>query len=90
MIIEYKNWQLRPYSNGLCWELYEYKEVKPKDSDPYLDWVFTGKYPSNLSHGLFSIYELALKRGDDVTPLEDAMKTAKSIERDLKKIVKGA
>lgn len=78
MIVEYERWQLRPYSNGLCWELFEYREIKPREGEPYNDWVSLGKYPSTLGHGLAIILELALKQGLDVADVKSA---ADKVER---------
>lgn len=92
MIVEYERWRLQPYSNGLCWEVLEHREVKPKDKErePYMDWVSVGKYPSTFGHGLAIVYELALKAGADVVPLVQAMGRAKRIEATLMKTAKGA
>lgn len=84
LVIEYKDYQLRPYSNHLCWELYKYREVKSsKTGETRKDWVSMDKYPSSLGHGLQIIYELELKEGNEVKDLKSAITTAKRLQREL-------
>ena len=58
--------EIRPYNNGLCWEIYEYKTVKPRKEGEAEreEWVHTGKYPSTLGHALNIILEDLLREGD--------------------------
>lgn len=88
MILEYDNYRLKKSSNGLSWELYEYKTVEPKDKskEKYKDWVSMGKYPSTLGHGLAIIYECELKKGNKVTDLKTAITTAKRLHKELMEV----
>lgn len=85
MNIEYKNYQIRPYGNNLCWEIWKYKNVRNKKTgETRDDWVSLGWYPQSLDYALFLIYELELKLGDDTVDLKKAMSTAKSISTELR------
>ena len=46
-------YQLRPISNGLCFEVFKYKAVKDRETGEETEkWVSLGRYGSNLSHAL--------------------------------------
>ena len=88
MIFEIGNYQIRPYGNNLCWEIYEYRDVtchrgenKGKTSKK---WVSMERYPLKFGHALEVVYELMLKNCDEViTGLPDAINTAKKISDDI-------
>lgn len=93
MIIEYEDWQLRPFSNGLCWQLYEFRTVNRGKENQRNDWVALDCYPTTIGGGLETIYEFALKanedgEGYDTTDLKNAIKEAKAIKTALLKAVK--
>lgn len=51
-------YQLRPLSNGLCFEIFKYKTVKDRETgDEGEKWVSMGKYASSLSHGLRIVFD---------------------------------
>lgn len=87
MITEIGNYRIKPYENGLCWEVFKYREVKStKDGSVRMDWVSTGKYPSNYGQALQIVYELMLKESDEVIEgIEEAIKKAKKIEAQILK-----
>lgn len=31
MIVQIENYQIRPYPNNLCWEIWKFRDVKKKD-----------------------------------------------------------
>ena len=76
--------EIRPYGNGLCWEIFAYRKVKARDGHEYMDWVSTGKYPSTLGHGLRIILDDLLKDGD--APIRGLKATTKKVEETYKKI----
>lgn len=87
MKIQYDNYELRPYSNGLCWELWEYKTVTAKDTkEKRKEWVSLGVYPSNLGHGLACIYERELMKQRGTKDLKAAITTAKRLHKELMEV----
>ena len=78
--------EVRPYGNGLCWEIFEYRKVKARDGHDYMDWVSTGKYPSTLGHALRIILDDLLKDGD--SPIRGLKATSKKVEEIYKRIEK--
>ena len=84
MIYEIGNYRIKPYPNGLCWEIFEYRELKPKEGEPRMDWVSLGLYPTNFGRALVIVYERILKDGDDVVEgIENAIELANAIEKRL-------
>lgn len=87
------NYKIKPYQNGLCWEVFEYREVtanrganKGKIS---MKWVSSGKYPTTFGHALEIVYESMLKEGEQIIDgLPEAIETAKKIRNELLKQVK--
>ena len=80
------------YHNGLCYDLYEFREVVNKRTGESKgeQWVHTGKYPTSFTHALRIIYEMELKRGDGtINGLKAAIKHAEQIEQRItERIVK--
>lgn len=83
MIIEYENYQLRPYSNGLCWQIWEYRTVYKGKRNEHKDWCPIECYPSSLGYGLVCIYEKILKEDLGTVEIKQAIKEAKRIKREL-------
>lgn len=88
MIFEIGNYQIRPYRKGLCYEIFEYRDVTCKSGEnegkTSKKWVSMEKYPSTFGHALQIIYGLMLIKGDEViTGLPDAINTAQKISDDL-------
>lgn len=89
MITEIGNYRIKPYHNGLCWEVFKYREVTSKDGETRMDWVSTGKYPGNYGYALQVVYELMLKDSDEVIEgIEEAIEKAKKIEAQILKAAK--
>ena len=93
MVIEFRDFQIRPYSNHLCWEVWERKPYKlPRNKaakatakEGEMVWAFTGKYPSDLESALRTVQELALKRYGDCLELSLAVKEVKAVTAELAK-----
>lgn len=88
MIFEIGNYQIRPYHNNICWEIFEYRDVtcnRGKDKGKTSKkWVSTERYPATFGRALQIIYGLMLIKGDEViTGLPDAINTAQKISDDL-------
>lgn len=83
MIIEYEDFQLRPYSNGLCWQIWERKTVYKGTPNEHQEWRALDCYPSSLGYGLVCIYEKVLKRNPDTLTIKQAIKEAKRIKNEL-------
>lgn len=99
MIYEIDEYQIRPYSNHLCWELFEYREVTCNKGDhkgeKRMDLVSLGVYPSSFGHALYIIYELQLKKAEEgkgtVTKgLKSALKHVDELYSKLERKVEGA
>lgn len=90
MITEIGKYRIKPYTNRLCWEIFEYREVTSNKGEhagkTRMDWVSTGKYPSNYGRALQIVYEMMLMESDEVIEgIEEAIKKAKKIEKVLLK-----
>lgn len=84
MITEIGDYRIKPYSNGLCWEIFKYREVKGKNGETRMDWVSLGLYPSNYGLALQNVYEMMLKDSDEVIEgIGEAIEKAKKIEAQL-------
>lgn len=83
MIVEYEGFQLRPYSNGLCWQIYEYRTVYKGKPNEHKAWRPIECYPSSLGYGLVCIYERVLKRKGENVDIRKAIKEAKRIKNEL-------
>lgn len=93
MEITIGNFKIKPYSNGLCWEVWELRPAKKKTANydgPDEVWQFTDKYPSTFEHALLIVYELSLKRNGTAGNLKDAMREARQIAEEIKRAAKGA
>lgn len=88
MITEIGNYRIKPSATRLDWEIFEYREVRPRGKDPYMDWVSLGLYASNYGHALVIVYERMMKDGEEVIGLEEAIKKAKKIQAMLSKETK--
>lgn len=78
MIVEIENYQIRPYPNSLCWEVWKFRDVKKKDGSVKREWVSEGCYPSTLDQALNIVHERLLKEGGSVVGIEDAVKAVKA------------
>ncbi len=88
MIVQIENYQIRPYPNNLCWEIWKFRDVKKKDGSVKREWVSEGCYPSTLDQALNIVHERLLKDGSDaVVDLEGAVKAVKA---QVKAIAKAA
>lgn len=87
MIVEIENYQIRPYPNNLCWEIWKFRGVKKKDGSVSEEWVSEGRYPSDLAQALATVHERLLKEGGSVAGIEDAIK---AVEAQARAIVKAA
>lgn len=83
MIIEYEDYQLRPYGNGLCWQIYERKTVYRGKPNEHKEWCAIDCYPSSLGYGLVCIYEMILKKNGGTVDIRQAIKEAKLIKKEL-------
>ena len=98
MEITIGKFKIKPYQNGLCWEVWELRPVKERKGRPRASeipaegelWQFTGKYPADLEAALLSVYELSLKRNGTAGNLKDAMREARQICEEIKRAAKGA
>ena len=83
MIVQIDNYQIRPYANMLCWELWKYREVRSKDEggkeQTRMDWVSEKVYPSTLGIALSHVQELLMKEGKEVVGLSEAIEKAEAI-----------
>lgn len=86
MIIEYENYQIRPYSNNLCWEIFTYRPVKDKKTNEIkrYGWCSMGVYPTSFGGAIEYIYERELKAGTDVVSLKVALDQANKISKRLR------
>lgn len=54
-------WKIKSYSNGLCYNLFEWGEIKTKGTgETRWDWKDTGYYPSTLDHACVVIRDRML------------------------------
>ena len=54
-------WKIESYSNGLCYNLFEWCEIKTKGTgEVRMDWKDTGYYPSTLDHACVVIRDRML------------------------------
>lgn len=98
MEITVGKFKIKPYQNGLCWEIWELRPVKERKIDPATAsgpaegevWQFTGKYPSSFEAALLSVYELSLKRNGTAGNLKDAMREPRQIAEEIKRAAKRA
>lgn len=87
MIVQVESFQIRPYSNGLCWEVWERRKWKPKGGGPTKEgWQSCGVYPSTLGHALFIVFERLLKQGTHVEGLADAIDEVQELYRKIEMI----
>lgn len=81
------NFQIRPYRNGLCWEVWELREKKPKKGSSVpvegKSWQFTGKYPTTFEHALQTVYEMTLRKYGEDGDLKTAMRQARQLSADI-------
>lgn len=73
MIVEIGSFQIRPYPNGLCWELFEYRDVRKSDGTTAKEWKSRETYPTSLDAAVRKVVELEARKGDDVCGLEEAL-----------------
>lgn len=85
MIVEIENYQIRPYPNNLCWEVWKFRDVKKKDGSVKREWVSEGCYPSTLDQALNIVHERLLKEGGSVVGIEDAVKAVKAQTKTIAK-----
>lgn len=98
MEITIGKFKLKPYQNGLCWEIWELRPVKERKGASKApsalaqgeSWQFTGKYPSTLESALETVYELSLKRSSFRGELNAAMREARQIAEEIKRAVRKA
>lgn len=87
MIIQIDRFQIRPYPNNLCWEIWERRKWKPKGGGPTKEgWKSTGRYPSTLGQALLTVYERLLKDDTRVLGLADAIDEVRDIYREIELI----
>lgn len=72
------------------WELQEFRKIKPNNNQKAevgaSKWRDCGKFYQSLRAALLAVYELELRKGDDAVDLEEALKRAEEIERNLKAV----
>lgn len=93
MIVRIENYQIRPYPNHLCWEVWKFRDVKRKDGTVEEEWVSEGCYPSTLDQALATVHERLLKdKGDEyaILSLEDAVKQVKAQASAIREVAKKA
>lgn len=74
------SYMLKPYPNGLCWELLEFRTVAKGTEKEREDWVSCGYYPSTFGQGLQMIYERLLRRSKTkARDIQAAMEEARRI-----------
>ena len=58
-------YELRPISNGLCFEVFKYKSVKDRETGEKTEkWVSLGRYGSNLSHALRIVFNDMIRNNE--------------------------
>lgn len=87
MIVTYEDFEIRPYPNELCWEVFERREVKKADGSKALEMKSTGHYPQNLPAALSFVRERKLKRGEDAMTLDAALVAVKQTNDGLRDAV---
>lgn len=86
MIVQIENYQIRPYPNNLCWEIWKFRDVKKKDGTVEREWVSEGCYPSTLDQALNTVHERLLKEDKDtIVDLESAVKAVKAQAKAISK-----
>lgn len=66
-------YQIRPYPNSLCWELFELRKNKKSDEE---EWASMGCYPSTFGYALAKVLEHLLKDEEGTYGLDEAMTIA--------------
>lgn len=76
-------YQLRPLSNGLCFEVFKYKTVKDRETgDASEKWVSLGRYGSSLSHGLRIVFNDMIRNNEGtVKGLKATIEKVEEIEQ---------
>lgn len=90
MIVTYENYQIRPYNNGLCWQLYELKTVHKGKEDEREKWVELEIYPSTFEYAVFLVYERCLKKSQKKADIREAIAEAKRIRDELLEAITNA
>lgn len=89
MIVEIGSRQIRPYPNGLCWELFEYREVRKADGTTAMEWKSCETYPTSLEQAVRKVVELEARKGSDVLGLEEALARLEGMTAQVVEAVKG-
>lgn len=78
-----ERYQLRPISNGLCFEVFKCRPVKDRETGEEVEkWVSLGKYGSDLSHGLRIVFnDMVHNDGGAVKGLSAAIAKIEEIEQ---------
>lgn len=93
MIIEIGNFQIRPYDNHLCWEIWQYRDVKTRDGSEKKAWMSENCYPQNLEQALLKVRERLMKANNaknaqDITSLDCAIDELRRTNNQLIKAIK--
>lgn len=84
MTVEIGDYQIRPYPNGLCWEIWHYRRVVPrKGGEPRNEWVSEGIYPGTLGAALRIVWERRMKEGDEAVGLAEAVERFEAAQAEL-------
>lgn len=99
MEITVGKFKVKPYQNGLCWEVWELRPAKERgktdSKTPSVPaegelWQFTGKYPFDLESALLAVYEMSLKRSGASGDLKAAMREVRQIAEEVKRAARKA
>lgn len=84
VVIKYKDYEIRPYKNNLCWEIYKFRMVtSSKDNSKHGEYISLGKYPTDLGQALETLYEFELKKDRVCYDLKFAMDEAKKMKKEI-------
>jgi len=78
-------YEIRPYDNGLCWQIYKYRDHKDGTSG----FEPTGNYPGSLDYALDLIAERIIKNATISTDLANSAKATRRALADWKVAVLG-
>ena len=65
MVITIGRHRAQPHPGGLCWMLFEYREVKRKDGTESMEWVSMDRYPSTFMGAVGQCVEFELMEGGE-------------------------
>lgn len=78
-----RRWKIKPYSNGLCYEVHrETKGEIGKNGKPIKsEFTFTGKYPNTLEDAIRTTINMMLTDPDDKTKIDLSASSSRTMSR---------